>query len=206
MLNKALNPAFLQASLLSLLFVVAPFAMSFTPHDQFCTDLSFQQDSLHRVRTTFIIGGLIATALSLALLAWELNIKSNHILQPAMVSSVVLQMSMALCSVSIGWAAIPYWVTGVFQAYRGNLPDDCYLVVFDPKRLMPMIWMGEIWRFGVIAIFVVATLMGMALFLVTIVLLMKERLWKQCVLTWGLLSIPVAILYLDSSYFVWLWD
>src|SRR5262245_26932563 len=142
-LTKVLNPALIQRILLCLLLIAAPFAMSFTPYGNICTDLPIQGDPLYRIRASLIFGGLFSSVLSIILLLWQLMKKSNQILETTVVSNVVLQMSITICSLAVGWVAFPYWVNGVFQGYRGNRPADCYLSFFDPKNLMPMIWIGE---------------------------------------------------------------
>jgi hypothetical protein len=179
--------------------------MSFTAFEKICSDLPIQADPLYGVRATFIIGGLIASILSVAVLIRELIKRFDEIMEPKMVRTLVLQASLAICSASIGWAAFPYWVNGVFQAYRGNGPD-CTLNVYDPKELMPMIWIGEVWRLGVLLICIVAFFGGLWLLLASVILLIREREWKQCVPTLICLTITVAALFLQDGYGTWLAD
>jgi hypothetical protein len=202
---RAFTPILIQTALLAPLLLAAPFAMSFTAYERICSDVPIQADTLYGVRATFIIGGLIASTLSVAALIWELIKRFNEIIEPRMVRDLVLQASMAMRSVSVGWAAFPYWVNGVFQAYRGNGPD-CTLNVYDPKDLMPMIWIGEVWRLGVLLILFVSFFLGLWLLLVSVVLLIKEREWRQCVPTLICLTITVAALFLQSGYGTWLAD
>jgi hypothetical protein len=205
-LTTALNPALVQRVLLYLLIIFAPFAMSFTPHGNICTDLPIRAEPLYRIRASLILGGLLGSVLSVTLLLWHLSKKSNEILETTVVSNVALQMSITICSVVIGWVAFPYWVNGVFQGYRGNLPADCYLGAFDPKDLMPMIWIGEIWRLGVVLIFLASIFVGAALLLVSLPLTIKGKNWKEGIATVACLAITAAIFFLSPGYGTWLGD
>jgi hypothetical protein len=48
---------------------------------------------------------------------------------------------------------------------------------------MPMLWIGEIWRLGVILIFFVAFFLGSTLLLVGLGVFIKSRNWKEGIAT-----------------------
>jgi hypothetical protein len=206
MVIKEVTPTLLQTIILSLFLLTAPFAMTFTVPIGICTGLPIQADPLYAIRASFITGGLIASALSVLILLWDLRTRINELLELKIVSNVILRMSMTICSLSIGWVAFPYWINGVFQAYRGNRPPDCYLNAFDPKALLPMIWIGDIWRLGVIFIFLVAFFIGSALLLISPVIFIKGRNWREGVATVACLAITAAIFFLSPGYGTWLAD
>ena len=180
--------------------------MLFTPHGNICTDLPIQADPLYGIRASLILGGLVVSVLSFTLMLWQLIKKRNQILETRLVSKVALELSVTFCSLAIGWVAFPYWVNGVFQGYRGNRPADCYLSAFDPKYLMPMIWVGEIWRLGVMLIFLAGIFIGPALLLVSLASTIKAKSWKEGVATVVCLAITGAILFLSPGYATWLAD
>lgn len=210
MLRKFADPTLIQAIILGLLLVVAPYAMSFAPYESIYTygawHTPFHLDPLYRIRAILIGLGIISGAFSVLLLISVLIRKllwqGDVVLQTRNASDLILQMSMALCSATIGWGAYPYWVNGVYQAYSGDGP----LWVFDPKALMPSIWIDGIWYFGVLIIFLTALIGIPLLFLSNLVLTPIARTWKRGIVTaLCLLLIPV-IFFLSPGYFKWLAD
>src|SRR5215471_6720363 len=117
-------PSNLQAVILAMLVIAAPFAMSMTPYegiyDSGVWKAQFHMDPLNPTRVILIVAGLVASCASVGSLVWELSRAANQILELKMLEHLVLKTSITLCSISIGWAAFPYWVNGVFQAYSGN--------------------------------------------------------------------------------------
>lgn len=198
--DGALTPFFLQCIMFSLLVVTSPFALSFTPYPRIFTDgvwnAPFQSDPIFPIRAGFIIGGMLAAILSAYLLVWEIAKGKEN------ASVRVLQASMALCSLQIGWVAFPYWVNGIFQAYAGNRR----VADFDPKGLMPGIWMGEFWRLSASLIYLETFAAVIALFVFNIDTTLSKRKWKQGVATIICLAMTFAIFYLTPNYLEWLAD
>jgi hypothetical protein len=193
----------LQAIILILLLIAAPYAMSLTPYERIYTDgvwkAPLHSDPLYPVRTILILGGLVAAVFSVSLLVWELA-KGR-----ATASCRILQASMALFSLQIGWLAFPFWVNGVFQAYSGNAPSNAVLD-FDPAALMPMIWVGEIWRLGASLLYVGSLAGVIALFIFNCDITIVRRTWKQGLVTLILLVMTFSVFYVTPNYVQWLAD
>lgn len=208
MIRRENTPVFLQSMVLVVMLLLTPYAMTFSPYEGIYTDKAWPAtlhlDPLYPVRAGLIVGGLIGAVLSVALLIWELIRKSTQVLEMSMGSDLILQMSITICSLSIGWAAFPYWVNGVFQAYIGNAPLSS-LSLFDPQYLMPTIWIGEIWSLGVLLIFVTALCAFPILFLFNLGFSIRNKTWKQGIATIACLAITAAI-FLSPGYFRWFAD
>ena len=52
------------------------------------------------------------------------------------------------CAV-VGWRSYPYWATGVYQVGIGAFPP----MDQDPKRMIPMLWIGDLWRLPVLLLY-----------------------------------------------------
>jgi hypothetical protein len=201
--GKNINPALLQGVILALMLMVMPYAMTLMPYEGVYNYEGqyprLDLDHLYVLRAGLIIAGLLGAILSLVFLGWGLLGRGKT------GSGVVLQISMAICSSCIGWAAFPYWVNGVFQAYLGHAPKP-YLSLFDPKRLMPMIWIGEIWRLGVLLILAAAVFAGPILLFFNLLTAIKYRTWKQSIATILCLTITAAVLFFSPKYWGWFID
>lgn len=198
--RKVFCPFFLQCVVFSLLVLSLPFAMSFTPYERIYTDgvwnAQIQLDPLYAVRAGFIIGGILGAISSVYLLIREIA-KGNE-----SASRRILQASMALCSLQIGWVAFPYWVNGLFQVYSGKV----LLADFDPYALIPMIWIGAVWLF-IAGLIYIGTLAGIiTLFIFNINITIHSRRWKYGIGTIVCLVMTFAIYYVTPNYMQWLAD
>lgn len=204
MIRKKVTPLSLQKIVLSFLVITAPFAMTFTPYEgSYTSEMSsaeFQLDSLYYVRAGLIIAGMIAAVTSLFALLWGVVKGVTH--GPWKEDDILLQISMTICSFSVGWAAFPYWINGVFQAYIGNAT----MSDFDPSTLMPMIWIGWIWYIVVLLIVLAIVSMGPILLLVSIALSIKEKTWLRGLAHIFSLSVSAAIFFSSHNYFNWFAD
>jgi hypothetical protein len=201
-----LTPILIQSALLFSLLVASPFAMSFTAYQGICNNMPLQADPLYTLRATLIIAALIVALLSLTLLIWYLVKTRHQILHTDMADGVALQMSMTICSLTIGWVAFPYWVNGVYQAYRGIGTDECTLQAYDPKFLMPTIWIGGIWALGVLFTFGSTLFMGTIIMFETMEVWSKKRDWIHCLPTIICLAITVGVYLICPDYWIWLID
>lgn len=195
--QKPFAPIRIQPLLLAALLVTAPFVTSFTVYEKICSGLPLQADPLYFGRAVLILVGLAIAVLSLAMLLWVI-IKKRF-------EYIVSQLSMTLCSFTIGWLYFPFWVNGVYQAYRGHGPD-CTLNVYDPKFLPPAIWLGDIWQLGAMLTYGLAMFGGLALSVMAILLLLVKRDWKQGGLTLICSAITLAVILLFPDYMTWLMD
>lgn len=199
MLRKMPDAVWFQGIILLSLSLVAPYAMSFTPYEKIYSDgiwnTPFHLDPLFPVRVVLIVAGWLGGILSLILCLREwLNKHRSK-------SDKVFLMSMALCSLSIGWAAFPYWVNGMFQAYLGNAA----ISDFDPKALIPTTWLGGIWYFGTLAIYLCACFIAPVLLMANFKLRQQQPELRTALTTLCLL-VSAAIFFLSPNYVRWLAD
>lgn len=206
---KLLSISSVQGALLCLILLLSPVAMTFGPYEGIYTQENWRDalrlDPLYLVRAFLISGAMIAGVLSTGLLVVDLVRNVNVVLQPDLGARLILQGSMAMCSLSVGWAAFPYWVNGVFQAYPGAAPVS-YTFLYDPKNLIPMTWIGEVWRLGVLLIMIIVVSGGPILFLFNLALSFITRNWKKAVATTVCLLISAAVLFSSPNYLRWLAD
>lgn len=135
------TPALAQKAILSTLLILSPFAVLFPPYERIYTGgvwrTPWHLDPLYLVRAGLIVVGMTCAALSVPMLIWNLSALDRISIEYS-VSYLILQVSMAICSLTIEWAAFPYWVNGVFRALlcvctRGR---EYRLIWQDRRRLM----------------------------------------------------------------------
>ena len=212
MKTKRFTPSNLQVGILALLVIAAPFAMSMTPYegiyDTGVWKAQFHLDPLNPIRVSLIVAGLLASCSTVGLLVWELSRAANKILELKLLENLVLKTSITLCSISIGWAAFPYWVNGVFQAHAGNpkILAHATFVDLDPKALMPEIWIGDLWSLGVLLILILVICLGPILFMLNLWFSISLRAWKKGLAAVALLIVSAAILFLSPDYWQWFMD
>lgn len=198
-----------QGAVLCIILLLSPVAMSFSPYEGIYTQENWRDalrlDPLYVVRAALICGAMIGGVVSAALLVLDLVRNINVVLHPDLGARLILQGSMAICSLSLGWAAYPYWVNGVLRAYSGTAPVS-YTFLYDPKNLMPMTWIGEAWRLGVLLIMIAVVCAGPVLFLFNVALSFITKNWKKTVATAGCLLISVAVFFSSPNYLRWLAD
>lgn len=199
-LRKRITPILCQGIILLLMLALTPYAITFSPYVGIYTDgvwfTSLDLDPLYWVRVSLIIFGLLGAILSLVFLTWEI-VRGGW-----KGSDLILQLSMVLCSLSIGWRSFPYWVNGMFQAYSGN----ARLSDFDPKALMPEIWVGQIWTYVVLIIYLLAFIGIPIILLANIVLIIRRKTWKQGIGTAICLTIISIVFICSPDYWRWLAD
>jgi hypothetical protein len=206
MLTNLYDTTRTQRCLLLLLLVTGLFSMSLTADATIYSGEPIQHDPLYTLRAIIVAGGLISPFLSLALLLWHIERANDQCLDTFIFSNMLWHSSAVICSFCLGWGAFPYWASGAFQAYLGNGPEGP-LIAFDPKRLMPAIWVGEVWYLGMICILVVAILLSMAIFVLSVCTLMiNPRTWKECLLTMLCLAASASLFWLDDNYVTWFMD
>jgi hypothetical protein len=199
-----LTPLFLQTLLLILTISLGLFAMTFTPYEKIYIDgawyTQFDLDPLYAVRRCLMIYGFVVCILSPCLLAYELIRKKWR------GNDIVLHLSMVLLSCTIGWAAYPYWVNGMFQAYIGRAPWGD----FDPRPLIMHTWVSTWiapgWPIGVLILFLVSLLAIPSLLLLALIFSIRERIWSKGIATALNLGMTAAFFFLSPNYWRWFWD
>lgn len=185
----------LQSFLLLALLLATPFAMKFTAFDRIFLDGAWgapqSEDPLHSMRVVLVLGGLAASVTSFQ------SLLGCFLADPANSKPIILSASLALSTLSVGWKNFPYWVNGVYQAYIHNQGGD-----FDPKALMPMTWIGEFWRFGVILLYM-AVLLVLPI-LIFFAIKIGNRWLRLSVV--GLSFLTILCFYYAPNYLSWLMD
>ena len=105
------------------------------------------------------------------------------------------------CAV-VGWRSYPYWATGVYQVGIGAFPP----MDQDPKRMIPMIWIGDLWRLPVVALYLLCYV-GVPVLSVAAIAAFCRRRFAPAVIT--ALCIGIVLLFMlrfSPDYVAWLMD
>jgi len=185
--------------LLVVMVILALFCMLFKPYGGIYVDgvwrAAYTLDPLYPLRVVLILAGLAGGVISIGLLVWETARAGESI-------DLNLQLSMTLASLAIGWAAFPYWVNGVFQAYIGNAPT----ADFDPQALMPANWINPVWYGTVVGLFLVSIVAVPPVIVCCLLLSVRSRNRRKLLASALWLSITFALFWLSPHYAAWLWD
>jgi hypothetical protein len=181
------------------LLALTPYAMTFTPFQGIYIfgpyEAAYDTDPLQARRAGLIAFGLGGTVLASIETFWVLYRRPD-------VSSMLTCVAAWFACAVIGWKSFPYWVTGVFAAYSGRAP----LADFDPKALIPMIWLGELWRFGVLLLYPTVLLVAPAA-IVGSILFFHRRAYARSAVPVACASIGLVFLFCFSPGYVhWLMD
>jgi hypothetical protein len=185
--------------LIAALLVLTAYAMTFSPFGGiyiFGThEAPYDTDPLQARRVCLVAFGISATVLA--------SLEGFVILyrRPALSSMLTCVAAWFACAV-VGWKSFPYWVTGVYAAYSGRVP----LTDFDPKGLIPMTWLGELWRFGVLLLYPMAPLVAPAA-IVGSILFARRRAYARSAVPVACAAIGLVFLFCFSpGYVTWLMD
>lgn len=188
--NNNLRLPWLSLGLLLFLVALAPYVMSFQPY------VPDAADSLHPRRVALVLFGLAAAVAALVEFVAELRRTHTDIVTTAPFAAVFLA-----CAV-VGWRSYPYWATGVYQVGIGAFPP----MDQDPKGLMPMIWIGELWRLPVLLLPLLCYVAVPSLAVAVIVALWRRRFIAGFV---TVLCIGITLLFMlgfSPDYVTWLMD
>jgi hypothetical protein len=183
----------LSLSLLLLLVVLAPYAMSFRPYAPYA---AASADSLHPRRVALVLLGLAAAVAAFVEFVAALRRTRTDIVTLAPFAAVFLA-----CAV-VGWRSYPYWATGVYQVSIGTFPP----MDQDPKRLIPMVWIGDLWRLPVLLLYLLCYVAVPALAVTVIIALWRRRFIAGLVTA---VCIGITLLFMlgfSPDYVTWLMD
>jgi len=162
--------------------------MSFPPYTS--------TDSLQPRRVALVLVGLTTAAVALIEFMAMIRQARTDIVGAASFVSVVLA-----CAV-LGWRSYPYWITGVYQVATGAFPP----MDQDPKGLIPMIWIGELWRLPVLLIYLLCYVTVPALSIAVIVAFRRRRFASGAATALGIGIILIFMLGFSPNYVAWLMD
>jgi hypothetical protein len=173
--------------LVGIVLCAVPFASRFTPDPI--------DPGLRHIQTLCVVAGLFVALLSIAPVHLSiLGSRSWH--------RTAMLYSACLVCFAIGWRCIPYWATGVYARDIGLYPP----ADMDPKRLVPMIWIGEIWRIGVLGMALITGISAPILVAVAAHSAFR-RLWLDAGLTLLFAVLAVGFLFWFQRDFTgWLLD
>jgi hypothetical protein len=105
------------------------------------------------------------------------------------------------CAV-VGWRSYPYWATGVYQVGIGAFPP----MDQDPKRLIPMAWIGDFWRLPVLLLYLLCYIAVPVLSLAAMLALWRRRFVAGIMTA---VCIGITLLFMvgfSPGYVAWLMD
>jgi hypothetical protein len=190
-----------QAVIVAILLVAAQGAMCFRPYERIYSDGVYSAphslDAVFPWRTALVAFGLIASLVSIGVAV------ASFIGAPRDLGRLVAQLCGCLCVLNVGWKSMPYWANGMYQAYRGHAP----VADFDPKALIPMVWIGDFWRLAVLLIDL-ATLFGAPCLLILVLGRSMDGRCRLSLTAFSLLclSVSVCTFVFSPRYHEWLFD
>ena len=181
----------ISAVLLLILIVLAPYTMGFPPYPEFAST-----DSLQPQRASLIILGFSAATIAL----FELLVKCCHNRTDA-IGLAPFAAAFLACAV-VGWKSYPYWATGVYQVDVGAFPP----MDQDPKQMIPMLWMGELWRMVVLLLYPLCFVAVPAILIATFISFRRRR-YVAAIPSAVFTSIVLTfMLGFSPHYLLWLMD
>lgn len=183
-----------------ILLLLTPIAISFKPYytPEKPGYPAVFDDPQYLLKAFFIATGLIGGILAVVSTVLYL-ITSRPLNKP----QLVVQPSMAVCVVALGWHVFPYCVNGLFQASLGNANFGD----FDPKRLMPTIWIGETWVTIAFLLYPILIVVTFVLILMTITMILQKALTKRQLLQTFVFLIITVLSFINLPLFLeWIMD
>lgn len=182
------------------LLALTPMAISFTPYytPEKPGYPAVFDDPQYLLKAFFIATGLIGGILTiLFIILYFIFARPHHKQQ------LVLHLSMAICAIALGWHIFPYCVNGIFQVSLGNADFGD----FDPHRLMPTIWLGEIWFIVTVLFYPILIVVSFILILMTTIMALRKGLSKRQTLQISLfLIITILSFVILPGYLNWIMD
>jgi hypothetical protein len=190
-INNNLRLPWCSLGLLLLLVVLAPYAMGFQPYRPYDSS-----DSLQPRRVALVLLGLSAAVAAFTELLLVARRARSDLIGLVPFAAVFLA-----CAV-VGWRNYPYWATGVYQVAIGAFPP----MDQDPKRMIPMTWIGDLWRLPVLLLYLLCFL-GVPTFLVGTVVAFWRRRFVSGFIT--AICVGIALTFMlgfSPDYVTWLMD
>jgi hypothetical protein len=188
MTNNNLRLPRLSLGLLLLLIALAPYVMSFPPYTS--------TDSLQPRRVALVLLGLTVSAV--ALIEFIANVRHARTDVIGLTSFAAVFLACAV----VGWRSYPYWATGVYQVGIGNFPP----MDQDPKSLIPMIWIGELWRLPILLLYLLCCVAVPALSVAVLAAFQRRRLVSGITTSLCIGIVLIFMLGFSPNYLTWLMD
>ena len=187
--NKSWIP-WVSLGCLLILLAFAPYAMNFRPYP------TYTIDALYPYRAALVLFGLLATNAALAEFIVTCFRRRSDVIALAPFAAAFLA-----CAV-VGWRSYPYWANGVYQVRLGAFP----MMDQDPKGLIPMLWIGDMWRVPVVLLTLVCYLAIPVLGITAFIALLRRRLMIGSMTVLCIVIVLVFMLAFSPDYETWLMD
>ena len=181
----------LSLGMLLLLVALSPYAMGFPPYP---SDAS--TDLLQPRRVALVLLGLVAALAAFV----ELIVMARHARNDALGWASFAAAFLA-CAV-VGWRSYPYWATGVYQVDIGAFPA----MDQDPKKMIPMVWIGDLWRLPVLLLYPLCYLGVPVLSLAVIQAFRRRRFFTGVTTALCICIVLVFMLGFSPDYVAWMMD
>jgi len=148
------------------------------------------------LRFSVIFSGLLLTLIALFIFIISLFF-SKHT-----ASDKMANLSMFVFVFVIGWMAIPFWTNGLYHVFCCGTSS-----LFDPKSLLPMTIIGEVWRIPVLVLYpvlLIYLLFSLIRFIVVVIKHKNPGVYNLLILIFNLLIIVAY--FFTPRYFYWLLD
>jgi len=148
------------------------------------------------LRFSMIFFGLILTVIA-AIISLTSLFFSKHT-----AGDKLANLSILVFVFVIGWMGLPYWANGLYYVFSSGTTS-----LYDPKALLPMTLMGEIWRIPVLVFYPVILaylLFSLIRFMVIVFRRKNPGIINVMILIYNLLII--VTFFFVPHYFYWLLD
>jgi hypothetical protein len=194
----------LEAAVFLSLIVLTPYVISFQPFESIYETVSYdaphKEDPLYAKRAFTIAYGICASVACtiLAFIGLVFNFRDRL--------RLVLQFSMAVCALVIGWRTFPYWANGIHVVYMSDMTMGMKYN-FDPKGLMPCSWdWGGVWYSGTLLLYPLVFVAVPFLMTMTVRMLGRTGLNAAIVVSMAALLLSFLVLLVTPGYFTWFID
>ena len=170
---------------------LAPYAMSFQPYPPYVST-----DALQPRRVALVLLGLTSAIVAFVELVAMARHTRTDFVKLAPFAAVFLA-----CAV-VGWRSYPYWATGVYQVGIGAFPP----MDQDPKRMIPMLWIGDLWRLPVLLLYLLCYIGVPVLSVAAMAAFWRRRFFAGVVTALCVGIVLVFMLRFSPHYVLWLMD
>jgi len=150
----------------------------------------------HLLRFSIIFSGLLITLISLIVLISSIFFTKHT------ASDKLANLSLFVFVFVLGWMAIPYWTNGLYHVFCCGTSSS-----FDPKSLLPMTLIGEVWRIPILFLYPLILLYLIFSFIrIIVVVIRKKNLGTNELLILISSILVIVTAYFTPHYFYWLLD
>jgi hypothetical protein len=147
-------------------------------------------------RFSIIFFGLLLTLISLIISLISIFFHKHS------AADKLANLSMFVFIFVVGWMALPYWTNGLYHVFCCGTSS-----AYDPKSLLPMTLIGEVWRIPVLILYpvlLIYLLFSLIRFIVVVIKNKKPGINNILILIFNVLII--AANFFTPHYFYWLLD